>query len=71
MAWQWLYEGALDADGRTLRLSTEGPGMDGAMARFRETITQQDGTTREMVSHALPDMGEPIEVMRARYRRSA
>jgi hypothetical protein len=34
----WIYDGALDADGRALTLDSEGPDMsaEGRMARYRE-----------------------------------
>lgn len=40
MAYLWMYDGALDADGRVLTLAAEGPSYteEGGMANYRDTI---------------------------------
>src|SRR5688572_8060718 len=38
----WTYTGSLDAGSKMLSLDTEGPGHDGKLCRFRETIEVKD-----------------------------
>ena len=67
----WVYNGALDADGKTLTLNTEGPGMsvEGKLAKFRDVIEFKNDDQRSLTSHILGDDGTWQVMMTANYRR--
>jgi hypothetical protein len=72
MANMWVYEGAVDPDGRTLRLNTEGPAfLPGAKgtAKYQEVIQLIDDDTRTFTSRAQGPDGKWVEFMKATYRR--
>jgi hypothetical protein len=66
-----IYEGALDATGKTLILDTEGPGMSGAgkMMKFQDIITWISDDHRVLTTRAQGDDGQWTEFMTAHYRR--
>ena len=67
----WIYDGALDANGKVLTLDTEGPAMsgDGKMAKYKDIIEIESNDQRVMRSEMLGDDGKWNEVMRMNYRR--
>jgi hypothetical protein len=67
----WMYDGALDATGRMLTLTTEGPDMaaEGKTARYKDVIEFKSDDYRVMTSHMLGDDGEWHGFMTAHYRR--
>jgi hypothetical protein len=69
----WVYEGAVDPDGRSLRLNTEGPsctpGSEGTTAKYQEVITMIDADTRTFTSRVQGADGTWVEMMTATYRR--
>jgi hypothetical protein len=69
----WVYDGELDADGKTLTLNSEGPDMSAAnrMAKFRDVIEIRSDDHRTLRSHMLGADGTWLEIMTAHYRRSA
>ncbi|MCL4741992.1 MAG: DUF1579 family protein [Phycisphaerales bacterium] len=68
----WVYEGELDASGRILTLSTEGPefGVEGKMAKYRDVHEFKSDDHRTLTSAKLGDDGEWRQFMRADYRRT-
>jgi hypothetical protein len=48
----WIYDGELDASGRVLTLSAEGPSMqgDGTMARYQDVITIESDERRTLTA---------------------
>lgn len=66
MSMMWLYEGSLDAEGKSLVLDTEGPSMtgDGSMAKYQDVITFLSPDHRTLTSRARP--GRPVERVRQR-----
>ncbi len=76
MTHMWIYEGDLEADGRTLTLRADGPAFTpdgnvvaGKMARYRDVIAFQDDDNRTLTSFMQADNGEWTQIMQARYRR--
>ena len=67
----WVYDGALDADGKVLTLESEGPDMSapGKMAKFRDVIEFKGDDQRTITSSMLGADGNWLEVMTANYRR--
>ena len=71
MASLFVYEGELDADGKTLPLHCEGPHFADPtkMATYKDVqILHEDGT-RELQSFLKGDDGQWTHFMTARYRR--
>jgi hypothetical protein len=68
----WVYEGALDADGRTLLLDTTGPDFEneGQTARYREHLAFEDDDNRTFSSHVMTPEGSWRQFMMVRYRRT-
>jgi hypothetical protein len=66
-----VYDGALDADGRTLTLDTEGPPMttEGTMTKLRDVIEVKSDDHRVLTSHGLGEDGQWHQFMTASYRR--
>lgn len=78
MTHMWVYEGDLEADGKTLTLRADGPafGPDGTvvpgkMAKYRDVIAFQDDNNRTLTSFMQADDGSWNQIMQARYRREA
>lgn len=76
MTHMWVYEGDLEADGKTLTLRADGPafGPDGTvvpgkMAKYRDVIAFQDDNNRTLTSFMQADDGSWNQIMQARYRR--
>jgi hypothetical protein len=71
MAHLWLYDGVLDADGRTLPLQAEGPSMagDGTLGTYKDVIEIRSPDERVMTSHMLGEDGAWRQFMTATYRR--
>lgn len=71
MAHLWLYEGTLDAAGKTLTLEAEGPSMtgDGRTARYRDVIELKGDAERVLTSYLLGDDGEWHRFLTANYVR--
>lgn len=68
----WVYDGAMDAEGKVLTLESEGPDMStpGKMARFRDVIEFTSNDQRTLTSYMLGPDGKWLEVMSASYRRT-
>ena len=68
----WVYDGALDADGKVLTLDTEGPSFagDGKLAKYQDKIEFESDDHRVLSSQALGDDGRWRRFMTAHYRRS-
>ena len=71
MTYLWVYEGALDPDGRTLTLDAQGPSMngDGTLAKYQDIVEFRGEDERSLSSQIqLPD-GTWQKFMSTRYRR--
>lgn len=67
----WVYDGELDADGRTLSLYSDGPSMSGdGMARYRDAIEIVSDDHRIMTAAVQGEDGNWSQFMTAHYRRS-
>jgi len=71
----WIYDGELDASGRILTLSSEGPDMSpgalpGRLARYKDVIEIQAADHRILTSHWLGEDGTWRQFMTAHYRRT-
>ena len=66
----WRYEGTLDASGKVLTLSAEGPAFDqpGKMANYRDVIEMKDKDTKVLTSHIEKD-GKWLQFMKMTSRR--
>jgi hypothetical protein len=71
MTYLWVYDGELDATGKVLTLSAEGPSMagDGTMAKYRDVIEFVSDDHRELSSQVLGEDGQWQRFMTAHYRR--
>jgi uncharacterized protein DUF1579 len=67
----WVYDGVLDADGKTLTLDTEGPDMsvEGKTAKYRDVYEIKSDDHRILTSHVLGADGKWLKFMTANYRR--
>ncbi|RJP33547.1 MAG: DUF1579 domain-containing protein [Phycisphaerales bacterium] len=67
----WVYDGELDAAGKTLSLHTEGPSMagDGKTARYKDVITFVNDDHRTLTSHVLGENEQWRPFMTASYHR--
>ncbi len=67
----WVYDGVMDADGKTLTLDTEGPDMfvEGKMAKYRDVYEFKSDDHRILTSHVLGADGNWLKFMTANYRR--
>jgi len=67
----WLYDGVLDAGGKTLTLNTEGPDMsvEGKMAKYRDVYEFKSDDHRTLTSHVMGADGTWQVMMKASYRR--
>ncbi|KRA20427.1 hypothetical protein ASE43_00335 [Lysobacter sp. Root983] len=67
----WIYQGKVEADGRTLTLDTEGPDFgSGQTRRFQDIVELIDDDRHELRSRMLGDDGQWQPVMTVRYRRT-
>ena len=64
----WIYEGTLDGD--VLKLDTEGPGMDGAMAKYQDRIEFKSDDERVMTSQIQAADGSWKQIMSMTLRRT-
>lgn len=71
MSYLWVYDGELDAAGRVLTLSAEGPSMagDGKMAKYQDIIELQSDERRGFTARVQGDDGQWKQMMSATYRR--
>ncbi|MEI2301351.1 DUF1579 domain-containing protein [Ensifer sp. MJa1] len=71
MTHMWLYDGELDAEGRSLSLNCEGPDFEtpGRMARYRDIITLVDHSRRQLKAQVLTADGSWRDIMSAQYTR--
>jgi Protein of unknown function (DUF1579) len=71
MTYLWLYDGELDPSGKKLVLNAEGPavGVEGKMAKYKDTIEFLSDDHRTLTSHMLGDDGKWTQFMEAHYRR--
>lgn len=71
MTYLWVYEGELDAAGRVLTLSAEGPGMagDGTTAKYQDIIDLRNDDERGFTARVQGADGQWTEMMTATYRR--
>lgn len=69
----WIYDGWLDADGRTLTLEADGPDMagSGATVTYRDIVVLESDDSRVMRSQVRGEDGEWHDFMTSRYRRTA
>jgi Protein of unknown function (DUF1579) len=67
----WVYDGTLDAAGRVLTLTAEGPHMaaEGKMAKYKDEIEFKSDDHRVLTSHMRGEDGEWRGFMVAHYRR--
>lgn len=68
----WVYDGELDASGRVLTLSSEGPSMagDGTMSAYRDVIEFRSDDERVLTGHVRGADGEWQPFVSMTYRRS-
>lgn len=68
----WVYDGALDADGRALALESDGPSFsgDGTMVRYRDRIELEEDGGWTLRSSAPAPGGGWQEFMAMRHRRA-
>ncbi|GAA0843179.1 DUF1579 domain-containing protein [Cupriavidus pauculus] len=76
MTHMWIYEGDLEADGKTLTMRADGPSftpdgniVEGKMAKYRDVVAFEDDDTRTLTSFMQTDDGQWMQIMQARYRR--
>lgn len=71
MTHMWHYDGEMDAEGRILTLSAEGPSMagDGTMAKYQDIIEIKSKDHRTLSSRVLGPDGTWNHFMTAHYRR--
>jgi len=67
----WVYDGSLDAAGKVLTLSTEGPDMaaEGKTAKYKDVIEFKSDDHRTLTSHMMGQDGKWQHFMTANYRR--
>lgn len=64
----WKYDGSVDATGKILTLSTEGPGHDGKPTKFREAVEIKDKDHKVFTSSIEKD-GKWVTHLTIQYRR--
>lgn len=71
MTHQWIYEGHLSEDGKTLTLNTKGPDMTGerGLIDYQDIITIVSPDHRTLTSRAQQADGTWVQFMEAHYRR--
>ncbi len=72
MTYLWLYDGELDASGKILTLSAEGPDLSnpGKTGKYQDIIEIKDSDHRLFSSQMLDADGKWREFLRANYRRT-
>lgn len=72
MSKMWIYEGRVEADGRTLTLDTEGPDFGGGeqTRKYQDIVELIDDDHHELRSRMLGEDGQWRPVMAVRYRRT-
>ncbi len=67
----WVYEGTLDAAGRSVTLFTEGPSFttEGQIGKYKDVIAFESDDHRVLASNYLGEDGEWHRLMTAHYRR--
>jgi hypothetical protein len=67
----WVYDGELDATGRLLTLSSEGPGLtgDGAIGKYQDVVEMRSDDHRVLTGRALAADGSWQPFMTMHYRR--
>jgi uncharacterized protein YndB with AHSA1/START domain len=72
MPHMFVYEGTLDADGRTLTLESEGPSFDGTgNALYRDVVELRSPDHRVLTSFVQAEGGEWTRIMSCEFRRQA
>ena len=70
MTYLWVYDGELDAAGKSLTLNAEGPSMAGeGMAKYQDIITIVGPDERTLTSQQLQADGTWKRFMKATYKR--
>jgi hypothetical protein len=71
MTFLWVYDGELDAAGRTLTLDTHGPSMDndGSLAKYQDIIEFKSDDHRILTARGQKKDGTWQQVMKTEYRR--
>lgn len=71
MAHHWVYDGAVEPDGKSLVLDCEGPDfeVDGKLARYQDVITIVDADTRTLTARVQTQDGAWKPFMTAHYQR--
>ncbi len=69
----WIYRGSLDATGKTLTLSSDGPSFsgDGTTAHYQDIITIVSNDHRIFTGRVQSEDGTWNEFMKTDYRRAA
>ena len=69
----WVYDGALDAEGRVLTLHAEGPDMSagGKLTQYKDVIEFKSDDHRVLTSHMQDQDGTWQQVMTGHYRRTS
>jgi hypothetical protein len=67
----WVYDGELDAGGKALILSTDGPNFtgDGKIVKYNDIVEIKSRDHRTLRSRVLGDDGQWVDIMTANYRR--
>jgi Protein of unknown function (DUF1579) len=67
----WIYDCAMDAAGRVLTMSAEGPSMsdNGKMAKYQDIIEVKSNDHRVLTARVMGDDGSWNEFMTSHYRR--
>lgn len=73
MTFMWVYDGELEADGKTLSLYCDGPSFteEGKMAPYKDVITIVSPDHRMLTSHTKGPNGEWVRFMTANYYRKS
>lgn len=68
----WIYDGALDASGKTLVLDSDGPSMtgDGKTSHYKDSITIESDDRRIMTSQVQGADGKWTQIMKMIFRRT-
>ena len=67
----WVYDGALDASGKTLTLDSDGPSMTGeGTAHYKDSITIESNDRRIMTSQVQGPDGKWTQIMKLVFRRT-
>jgi uncharacterized protein YndB with AHSA1/START domain len=70
MPHMFVYDGKLEADGRTLTLDTEGPAMNGpGTARYQDIVEMLGDDRRTLTSRVQMPDGSWVQIMSSRFQR--